>query len=198
MGLGWKNKYGSGKGRDTITSGLEGAWTPNPIQWDNGYFDMLFGYEWKLVKSPAGANQWHAVNPKEEDLAPDAENESIRVPTVMLTSDMALRRDPIYKKISKHFHENPDKFADAFARAWFKLLHRDMGPRTRYLGPEAPEEDLIWQDPIPAGNTDYDVDAVKERIKDSDLTVLEMVETAWASASTFRSSDMRGLSLIHI
>jgi len=192
MGLGWKNKHGSGKGRDTITSGLEGAWTPNPIQWDNGYFDMLFGYEWKLVKSPAGANQWHAVNPKEEDLAPDAENESIRVPTVMLTSDMALRRDPIYKKISKHFHENPNKFADAFARAWFKLLHRDMGPRTRYLGPESPEEDLIWQDPIPTGNTDYDVDSVKARIKDSGLTVLEMVETAWASASTFRGSDMRG------
>ena len=192
MGLGWKNKHGSGKGRDTITSGLEGAWTPNPIQWDNGYFDMLFGYEWKLVKSPAGANQWHAVNPKEEDLAPDVEDESIRVPTVMLTSDMALRRDPIYKKISKHFHENPNKFADAFARAWFKLLHRDMGPRTRYLGPEAPEEDLIWQDPIPAGNTDYDVDVVKARITESRLTVQEMVETAWASASTFRGSDMRG------
>ena len=192
MGLGWKNKHGSGKGRDTITSGLEGAWTPNPIQWDNGYFDMLFGYEWKLVKSPAGANQWHAVNPKEEDLAPDVEDESIRVPTVMLTSDMALRRDPIYKEISKHLHENPNEFADAFARAWFKLLHRDMGPRTRYLGPEAPEEDLIWQDPIPAGNTDYDVDVVKARITESRLTVQEMVETAWASASTFRGSDMRG------
>ena len=192
MGLGWKNKHGSGKGRDTITSGLEGAWTPNPIQWDNGYFDMLFGYEWKLVKSPAGANQWHAVNPKEKDLAPDAEDSSIRVPTVMLTSDMAMREDPIYKKISKNFHENPNKFADAFARAWFKLLHRDMGPRTRYLGPEAPDEDLIWQDPIPAGNTDYDVDGVKTRIKDSGLTLLEMVETAWASASTFRGSDMRG------
>ena len=161
MGLGWKNKHGSGKGRDTITSGLEGAWTPNPIQWDNGYFDMLFGHEWKLVKSPAGANQWHAVNPKEEDLAPDAEDSSIRVPTVMLTSDMAMREDPIYKKISKNFHENPNKFADEFARAWFKLLHRDMGPRSRYLGPEVPEEDLIWQDPIPAGNTDYDVDGVK-------------------------------------
>ena len=192
MGLGWKNKHGSGKGRDTITSGLEGAWTPNPIQWDNGYFDMLFGYEWKLVKSPAGANQWHAVNPKEKDLAPAAEDSSIRVPTVMLTSDMAMREDPIYKKISKHFHENPNKFADAFARAWFKLLHRDMGPRTRYLGPEAPEEDLIWQDPIPAGNTDYDVDVVKARITESRLTVQEMVETAWASASTFRGSDMRG------
>ncbi|MDC0057462.1 catalase/peroxidase HPI, partial [Alphaproteobacteria bacterium] len=192
MGLGWKNKHGSGKGRDTITSGLEGAWTPNPIQWDNGYFDMLFGYEWKLVKSPAGANQWHAISPKDKDLAPDVEDESILVPTVMLTSDMAMREDPVYKKISKHYHENLNEFADAFARAWFKLLHRDMGPRTRYLGPEVPEEDLIWQDPIPAGSTDYDVDGVKARIKDSGLTVLEMVETAWASASTFRGSDMRG------
>jgi len=192
MGLGWKNAHGTGKGRDTITSGLEGAWTPNPIQWDNGYFDMLFGYEWKLVKSPAGANQWHAVNPKKEDFAPDVEDASIRVPTVMLTSDMALREDPIYNKISKHFHENQKEFADAFARAWFKLLHRDMGPSTRYIGPEFPEEELIWQDPVPAGNTDYDIDVVKERISDSGLTIQEMVETAWASASTFRSSDMRG------
>jgi len=192
MGLGWKSTHGTGKGRDTITSGLEGAWTPNPIKWDNGYFDMLFGYEWKLVKSPAGANQWHAINPKESDLAPDVEDESTRVPTVMLTSDMALREDPIYKKISKHFHENPKEFADAFARAWFKLLHRDMGPRTRYIGPEAPKEDLIWQDTIPAGKTDYDVDAVKTRIKNSGLSIQEMVETAWASASTFRCSDMRG------
>ena len=192
MGLGWKNAHGSGKGRDTITSGLEGAWTPNPIQWDNGYFDMLFGYEWKLVKSPAGANQWHAVNPKEEDLAPDVEDASIRVPTVMLTSDMALREDPTYKKISKRFHENPNELADAFARAWFKLLHRDMGPLTRYIGPEVPEEELIWQDNVPIGNTDYDVEAVKASILNSKLTVQEMVETAWASASTFRCSDMRG------
>ena len=192
MGLGWKSTHGSGKGRDTISSGLEGAWTSNPIKWDNGYFDMLFGYEWKLVKSPAGANQWHAVNSKEEDLAPDVEDSSIRVPTVMLTSDMAMREDPIYHKISKRFHENPNEFQDAFARAWFKLLHRDMGPRTRYIGPEVPEEELIWQDPIPAGNTDYDVDAVKARIAESGLTVQEMVETAWASASTFRGSDMRG------
>ena len=192
MGLGWKNVHGSGKGRDTITSGLEGAWTPNPIQWDNGYFDMLFGYEWKLVKSPAGANQWHAVNPKEEDLAPDVEDSSIRVPTVMLTSDIALREDSIYKEISKNFHKNSNKFADAFARAWFKLLHRDMGPRTRYIGPEVPEEELIWQDNIPAGNIDYDLDVVKARIADTGLTVQEMVETAWASASTFRGSDMRG------
>jgi catalase-peroxidase len=192
MGLGWKSTHSSGKGRDTISSGLEGAWTSNPIKWDNGYFDMLFGYEWKLVKSPAGANQWHAVNSKEEDLAPDVEDSSIRVPTVMLTSDMAMREDPIYHKISKRFHENPNEFQDAFARAWFKLLHRDMGPRTRYIGPEVPEEELIWQDPIPAGNTDYDVDAVKARIAESGLTVQEMVETAWASASTFRGSDMRG------
>jgi catalase-peroxidase len=192
MGLGWKSAHGSGQGRDSITSGIEGAWTANPTQWDNGYFDLLFGYEWELVKSPAGAHQWHAVNPKEEDLAPDAEDASVRVPTMMTTADMAMREDPIYKEISKRFHENPDQFADAFARAWFKLLHRDMGPRTRYMGPEVPEEDLIWQDPVPAGNTDCDVDAVKVRITESGLTVQEMVETAWASASTFRGSDIRG------
>jgi len=192
MGLGWKNAHGSGQGRDSITSGIEGAWTANPTQWDNGYFDLLFGYEWELVKSPAGAHQWHAINPKEEDLAPDAEDASVRVPTMMTTADMAMREDPIYKEISKRFHENPDQFADAFARAWFKLLHRDMGPRTRYMGPEVPEEDLIWQDTVPSGNTDYDVDAVKARITESGLTVQEMVETAWASASTFRGSDIRG------
>ena len=192
MGLGWKNAHGSGKGRDSITSGIEGAWTAKPTQWDNGYFDLMFRYEWELVKSPAGAHQWHAVNPKEEDLAPDAEDASVRVPTMMTTADMAMREDPIYKEISKRFHENPDQFADAFARAWFKLLHRDMGPRTRYMGPEVPEEDLIWQDPVPAGNTDCDVDAVKVRITESGLTVQEMVETAWASASTFRGSDIRG------
>ena len=192
MGLGWKNAHGSGKGHDSITSGIEGAWTANPTQWDNGYFDLLFGYEWELVKSPAGAHQWHAINPKEADLAPDAEDASIRVPTMMTTADMAMREDPIYKKISKRFHENPDELADAFARAWFKLLHRDMGPISRYLGPEVPEEELIWQDPVPAGNTDYDVGAVKASITDSGLTVQEMVETAWASASTFRGSDMRG------
>ena len=192
MGLGWKNAHGSGKGRDSITSGIEGAWTSNPTQWDNGYFDLLLGYEWELVKSPAGANQWHAVNPKDEDLAPDAEDASIRVPTMMTTADMAMREDPIYKEISKRFHENPDEFADAFARAWFKLLHRDMGPLTRYMGPEVPEEELIWQDPVPAGSADYDVGAVKARIVESGLTVQEMIETAWASASTFRASDMRG------
>jgi len=192
MGLGWKNDHGSGQGRDSITSGIEGAWTANPTQWDNGYFDILFGYEWELVKSPAGAHQWHPINPKDEDLAPDPEDSSVRVTTMMTTADMAMREDPIYKEISKRFHENPDQFADAFARAWFKLLHRDMGPRTRYMGPESPEEELIWQDPIPAGNADYDFEAVKSQISESSLSIQEMVETAWASASTFRGSDLRG------
>ena len=192
MGLGWKSAYGSGKGRDTITSGIEGAWTADPIKWDNGYFDLLLGYEWELTKSPAGAHIWHAVNPKESDLAPDAEDASIRVPTMMTTADMALREDPVYRKISERFHKNPDQFADAFARAWFKLLHRDMGPKSRYIGPEVPQEDLIWQDPIPAGNSNYDVAAVKARIAESGLSIAEMVETAWASASTYRGSDMRG------
>ena len=192
MGLGWKNAHGTGKGRDSITSGLEGAWTANPIQWDNGYFDLLLGYEWELVKSPASAHQWKAVDPEEKDMAPDAEDGSVRVPTMMTTADMAMREDPIYREISKRFHENPDEFAEAFARAWFKLLHRDMGPRKRYLGPEVPDEELIWQDPVPEGSTDYDVAAVKGSIVESGLTVQEMVETAWASASTFRGSDMRG------
>ena len=192
MGLGWKNAHGTGKGRDSITSGLEGAWTANPTQWDNGYFDLLLGYEWELVKSPAGAHQWKAVDPEEKDMAPDAEDGSVRVPTMMTTADMAMREDPIYRGISKRFHENPDEFAEAFARAWFKLLHRDMGPRKRYLGPEVPDEELIWQDPVPEGSTDYDVAAVKGSIVESGLTVQEMVETAWASASTFRGSDMRG------
>ena len=192
MGFGWTSDHGSGAGRDTITSGIEGAWTPNPTQWDNGYFDMLFGYEWELVKSPAGANQWHPINPKEEDLAPDPEGTSNSVTTIMTTADMAMREDPEYNKISKHFHENPDEFADAFARAWFKLLHRDMGPKNRYLGPEIPQEDLIWQDPTPTGSTSYNVEDVKTQIKESGLSLKEMVETAWASASTFRGSDMRG------
>ncbi len=192
MGFGWKSTHGSGQGRDSITSGIEGPWTANPTQWDNGYFDVLFGYEWELVKSPAGAHQWHPVNPKEEHLAPDPEDPSTRVTTMMTTADMAMREDPIYREISKRFHENPDQFADAFARAWFKLLHRDMGPRSRYMGPEVPEEELIWQDPVSPGNTDYDVDAVKAKISDSGLTIQEMVETAWASASTFRGSDLRG------
>ncbi len=192
MGLGWKNSYESGKGGHTITSGIEGAWTANPTQWDNGYFDILFGYEWELVKSPAGAYQWHPINPKDEDMAPDAHDSSKKVTTMMTTADMAMREDPEYRKVSKRFHENPDQFADAFARAWFKLLHRDMGPKSRYLGPEVPEEDLIWQDPIPEGNKSFDIDAAKEKIVNSGLSVSEMVETAWASASTFRGTDMRG------
>ena len=192
MGFGWTSSYGSGVGSDTITSGIEGAWTANPTQWDNGYFDLLFGYEWELTKSPAGAHIWHAIDQKDEDMAPDAEDASIKVPTMMTTADMAMREDPSYREVSKRFHENPDEFADAFARAWFKLLHRDMGPKTRYMGPEIPEEELIWQDPVPAGNSDYDVSAVKEMILASGLSIQEMIETAWSSASTFRGSDMRG------
>ncbi|MDB2531334.1 catalase/peroxidase HPI [Alphaproteobacteria bacterium] len=192
MGFGWISSHGSGKGSDTITSGIEGAWTAHPTKWDNGYFDLLLGYEWELTKSPAGAHIWHAVDPKESDLAPDAEDASIRVPTMMTTADMAMREDSSYREISERFHKNPDQFADAFARAWFKLLHRDMGPKSRYVGPEVPDEELIWQDPIPAGNANYDVDVVKARIAASGLSVQEMVETAWASASTYRGSDMRG------
>ena len=194
QGFGWISTHGSGKGRDTITSGIEGAWTANPIQWDNGYFDLLFKYEdsWVLEKSPAGANQWTPENPDREDMAPDAEDSSMKVPTMMTTADMAMIRDPEYRKISKHFHENPEVFADAFARAWFKLLHRDMGPKVRYLGPDVPDEELIWQDPVTAGSTSYDVGAMKEAIKSCGLSITEMVETAWASASTFRGSDMRG------
>ena len=192
MGFGWTNSFGKGTGSDTITSGIEGAWTANPIAWDNGYYDLLFGYEWELTKSPAGAWIWHAIDQKEEDMAPDAENSAKRVPTMMTTADMALRMDPAYEKISRRFHENPDQFADAFARAWFKLLHRDMGPKTRYLGPEVPNEELIWQDPVPAGNSDYNLEEVKDKITKSGLSIQEMVETAWASASTYRGSDMRG------
>ena len=192
MGFGWTSSHASGKGSDTITSGFEGAWTANPTQWDNGYFDLLFKYEWELVDTPAGAKVWHAINPDENDLAPDAEDASKKVPTMMTTADMALREDPSYREISKRFHENPDEFADAFARAWFKLLHRDMGPKVRYMGPEVPDEELIWQDPVPSGSSDYDVDLVKSKILGSDLTIQEMIETAWASASTYRNSDMRG------
>jgi len=190
--FGWKNGYGKGMGRDTITSGLEGPWTKNPAQWDNGYFENLFNYEYELVKSPAGAYQWHPIDLAEENHAPDVEDESLKVTTIMLTSDLALREDPEYRKVSLHFKENPEEFADAFARAWFKLLHRDMGPKNRYLGPEVPAEDLIWQDPVPAGNADYDLSKAKQLIADSGLSVQEMVETAWASASTFRNSDLRG------
>ena len=190
--FGWKNGYGKGMGRDTITSGLEGPWTKNPAQWDNGYFENLFNYEYELVKSPAGAYQWHPIDLAEENHAPDVEDESLKVTTIMLTSDLALREDPEYRKVSLHFKENPEEFADAFARAWFKLLHRDMGPKNRYLGPEVPAEDLIWQDPVPVGNADYDVSKAKQLIADSGLSTQEMVETAWASASTFRNSDLRG------
>lgn len=195
MGLGWQSSYGKGYGRDTIGSGIEGAWTANPTQWDNGYFDLLFGYEWWLTKSPAGAWQWLIVDPAEEHLAPDVEDPSIKVPTMMTTADMALRFDPEYEKISRRFHQNPEEFADAFARGWFKLIHRDMGPKARYLGPEVPEEDFIWQDPVPAGNyeiTDAEIAEIKAKILDSGLTVSKLVTTAWASASTYRGSDHRG------
>jgi catalase-peroxidase len=194
QGFGWTSDYGSGVGRDTITSGIEGAWTADPIKWDNGYFDMLFKYDdtWELTKSPAGAHQWTPSNQEEVDMAPDAEDASIKVPTMMTTADMAMIRDPEYRKISKHFHENPEAFADAFSRAWFKLLHRDMGPKVRYLGPDVPDEDFIWQDPVPAGSTSYDVGALKNAIMTCGLSIAEMVETAWASASTFRGSDKRG------
>ncbi|MDP3515875.1 MAG: catalase/peroxidase HPI [Pseudohongiella sp.] len=196
MGLGWKSSFKSGKGRDTITSGLEGAWTPNPTKWDSGYFDVLLGYDWKLVKSPAGAQQWAPINLAAKDHAPDAEDPSIKVGIMMTTADMAMREDPEYRKISEHFHKNPDEFADAFARAWFKLTHRDMGPKSRYLGPEVPAEDLIWQDPVPALDHELvnadDVADLKTKILASGLTVSELVYTAWSSASTFRGSDMRG------
>ncbi|MBN1249627.1 MAG: catalase/peroxidase HPI [Anaerolineae bacterium] len=196
QGLGWKSSFGSGKGDDTISSGIEGAWTPKPTQWDMGYFDMLFGYDWDLVKSPAGAWQWVPVNVKEEDLAPAAHDPSKRVTTIMTTADMALRMDPVYREIAMRFHKNPDEFADAFARAWFKLTHRDMGPRSRYLGPEVPEEELIWQDPVPAVDhaliDAQDIADLKAKILASGLSVSELVSTAWASASTFRGSDYRG------
>jgi catalase-peroxidase len=196
QGLGWKSSFGSGKGDDTISSGIEGAWTPKPTQWGMGYFDMLFGYDWDLVKSPAGAWQWVPVNPDEKDLAPAAHDPSKRVTTIMTTADMALRMDPIYRPISKRFHENPEEFADAFARAWFKLTHRDMGPRSRYLGPEVPEEELIWQDPVPAVDHELinaqDIVDLKGKILASGLSISELVSTAWASASTFRGSDKRG------
>ncbi|ADC49824.1 catalase (peroxidase) [Alkalihalophilus pseudofirmus OF4] len=195
QGFGWKSTHEVGHGAFTITSGIEGAWTPTPTKWDMSYFDMLFGYEWELTKSPAGAYQWAPINPDEDHLAPEVDDPSKKVPTMMTTADMAMRMDPEYEKISRRFHKNPDEFADAFARAWFKLLHRDMGPRDRYLGPEVPEEEFIWQDPIP--KVDYELSAaeikeLKEKILASELTVSELVKTAWASASTFRNSDKRG------
>jgi catalase-peroxidase len=196
QGLGWISNFGSGLGDDTISSGIEGAWTPNPIKWDMGYFDMLFGYDWDLQKSPAGAWQWVPVNPAEDDLAPVAHDPSKRVTTIMTTADLALRMDPIYEPIARRFHKNPAEFADAFARAWFKLTHRDMGPRSRYLGPEVPAEKLIWQDPVPAVNHELinaqDIATLKGKILSSGLSISELVSTAWASASTFRDSDKRG------
>ena len=196
QGLGWISSFGSGKGGDAITSGLEGAWTPNPLQWDMGYFDMLFGHEWELTKSPAGAWQWMPKDVADKDLAPSAHDPSKRVPTMMSAADIAMRMDPIYEPIARRFHENPEEFADAFARAWFKLTHRDMGPRSRYLGAEVPAEELIWQDPVPAVDHDLidaaDIAELKAKILASGLSIPELVSTAWASASTFRGSDKRG------
>ena len=196
QGLGWKSSYGTGHGPDTISSGIEGAWTARPTTWDNGYFDLLFGYDWDLVKSPAGAWQWVPVGVTEDDKAPTVDGKGPKVTTIMTTADMAMRMDPIYGPISRRFHKNPEEFADAFARAWFKLTHRDMGPRARYLGDEVPEEQLIWQDPVPAVDHDLvddaDIADLKGKILASGLSVAELVSTAWASASTFRGSDMRG------
>ena len=192
MGFGWKNKHGSGKGVDTTTSGIEGPWTANPTQWDNGYFDLLFKYDWQLTKSPAGAHIWHPVDLDDADRAPEVDGSGNTVTPMMTTADMAMIKDPAYRAISERYHQNPEQFADAFARAWFKLLHRDMGPKVRYMGPEVPEEELIWQDPVPAGNADYDVAGVKAAIKASGLSTKAMIETAWASASTYRGSDLRG------
>jgi len=196
QGLGWISSFGSGKGDDAITSGLEGAWTPNPIQWDMGYFDMLFGHEWEPTKSPAGAWQWRPKDVAGKDLAPSAHNPPKRVPTMMSTADIAMRMDPIYEPIARRFHENPEEFADAFARAWFKLTHRDMGPRSRYLGAEVPTEELIWQDPVPTVDHDLidaaDIAELNAKILASGLSIPELVSTAWASASTFRGSDKRG------
>ena len=196
QGFGWKNKYKSGKGVDTITSGIEGSWTPTPAQWDNSYFEMLFSYEWELTKSPAGAHQWVPKGADESHMAPEVDGSGKKVTTIMTTADMAMRMDTAYEKISRHFYNNPDEFAEAFARAWFKLTHRDMGPKVRYLGDEVPSEDLIWQDPLPKNNqpliNDSSVSQLKDLIKKSNLSISECITTAWSSASTFRGSDMRG------
>ena len=192
MGFGWINSHGTGVGRDTTTSGIEGPWTANPTQWDNGYFDLLFKYEWALTKSPAGANIWHPINIVESDMAPEVDDADLKVTPMMTTADMAMIKDPSYRAISERYHQNPQELADAFSRAWYKLLHRDMGPKIRYQGPEVPEEEMIWQDPIPLGSTDYDISAVREDLKSCGLSALELIETAWASASTFRGTDMRG------
>ncbi len=192
QGLGWINKTTRGIGNDTVSSGLEGAWTTHPTQWDNGYFHLLLNYEWELKKSPAGAWQWEPINIKEEDKPVDTEDPSIRHNPIMTDADMAMKMDPEYRKISERYYNNPQQFSEAFARAWFKLTHRDMGPKVRYIGPDAPKDDLIWQDPVPAGSNDYDVQAVKAKISASGLSISEMVATAWDSARTFRCSDMRG------
>jgi catalase-peroxidase len=196
MGLGWKNSFGTGNGASTITSGLEGAWTPNPTTWDNGYFDTLFRYEWKLTKSPGGAHQWVPTEASAHTAVADAHDATKRHPPVMLTTDLALRMDPAYEKISRRFHKDQAAFADAFARAWFKLTHRDMGPKSRYLGPLVPAEALIWQDPVPASThaplSAQDITALKTKVLASGLTVSQLVTTAWASASTFRGTDKRG------
>ena len=196
QGLGWQNSYRTGKGDDTITSGLEGAWTPTPIEWDNTYFDLLFKYVWELAKSPAGAYQWTPKDIADEDLVPMAHDPSTRVPPMMATTDLSMIEDPVYLEISKRFYENPDQFADAFARAWYKLLHRDMGPASRYLGPWVPTEELIWQDPVPAVDhapiDDEDVASLKETILGAGLTVSQLVSTAWSSAATYRDTDKRG------
>jgi catalase-peroxidase len=192
QGLGWINKTKRGIGRDTVTSGIEGAWTTNPTKWDNGYFRLLLNYEWELKKSPAGAWQWEPVDIKEEDKPVDVEDPSIRYNPIMTDADMAMKMDPAYRKISERFYKDPEAFSDAFARAWFKLTHRDMGPKVRYIGPDVPEEDLVWQDPVPAGNATYDVEAVKAKIAAAGLSIGDMVATAWDSARTFRGSDNRG------
>ncbi|NRA42332.1 MAG: catalase/peroxidase HPI [Pseudomonadales bacterium] len=192
QGFGWINKTHRGIGRDAVTSGIEGAWTSNPTQWDNGYFDMLLNHEWQLTHSPAGATQWQPVHIEEDLMPPDAEIAGKRVMPMMTDADMALKVDPAYRKISERFANDPEYFSDVFARAWFKLTHRDLGPKSRYFGPDVPAEDLIWQDPIPSGNTHYDVNAVKDAITSSSLSIAEMVSTAWNSARTFRGSDKRG------
>ncbi len=192
QGMGWMNHTSRGIGRDAVTSGIEGAWTTHPTKWDNGYFNMLLGYDWRLQKSPAGASQWEPVDIKEADMPVDVEDPSIRRKPIMTDADMALKMDPEYRKISERFHKDQVYFSDVFARAWFKLTHRDMGPKSRYIGPDVPKEDLIWQDPIPAGSTDYDVAAVKAKIVASGLSISDMVSTAWDSARTFRGSDKRG------
>ena len=192
QGLGWMNHETCGIGRDTVSSGIEGAWTTNPTKWDNGYFGLLLGYEWAVTKSPAGATQWEPINIKEEDKPVDVEDASIRHNPIMTDADMAMIKDPIYREISERFHKDPDYFSEVFARAWFKLTHRDLGPKVRYIGPDVPAEDLIWQDPIPAGRSDYNVDEVKAKIAALNLPAADLVSTAWDSARTFRSSDKRG------